>query len=105
MTGAHQGTVTYARCGTCGTPMFPVLSRLPCGHDDVQLQQLDEVGVVYSWTESRLAGPDPEVMVMADFLDGMLRITAPLVTGTAEIGDLVVVVPAFDIPYRMARCG
>ena len=42
---------------------------------------------------------------MADFLDGMLRITAPLVTGTAEIGDLVVVVPAIDIPYRMVRYG
>lgn len=85
-------TTLYARCAECGDASFPVHLLTPCGHGaPVTLHPFTESGEVYSWT--RTHGEDGTVVLaMADFLAGDLRVTAPVVGGTAvQIGDHVVV--------------
>ena len=78
-------------CPTCGNRMFPILSLPPCGHEAAPtIAPLDTPGVVYSWTRVWPSADSSTLMVMADFLDGDLRITAPLAgTDTIVIGDRV----------------
>jgi uncharacterized OB-fold protein len=82
--------------------MLPVLDRSPCGHGDrPDIEELVASGTVYSWTVFRL-GETPTTIAMADFLDGGLRVTAPVVSATeVAIGDEVVVVPGEGTPYAL----
>jgi uncharacterized OB-fold protein len=72
----------------------------PCGHDDEpERAPLDSPGIVYSWTR---VWPTPEsgrLMAMADFFDGALRVTAPVVdTGEVAIGDAVTAIIGSETP-------
>lgn len=90
-------------CPTCGTRMFPILSLPPCGHDSTpSIAPLDTTGVVYSWTRVWMSPDTSRLMVMADFLDGDLRITAPLVgTDTIVIGGSVRAVVGTETPVAL----
>lgn len=95
----------YGSCPTCGYVMLPVLEYLPCGHDGPPaLAPLDTLGTVYSWTRS-WTGPDRStVIAMADFLDGALRIGAPMVgSDEVAIGDLVTAVVGIESPTTLHR--
>lgn len=95
----RDDAVVYGRCPACGYVTLPVLELSPCGHADApDVQPLDGPGVVYSWTA---VGEEGEtLMVMADFLDGALRVTGPLdATTEIAIGDEVVVAPGTSSPY------
>ena len=86
--------------------MLPVLELPPCGHDGpTAVMPLESIGIVYSWTVTHTSG-SPELMAMADFLDGMLRITAP-VSGadTIAIGDSVRVYRGEATPIVIAPIG
>jgi uncharacterized OB-fold protein len=90
----------YAVCTVCGTPYFPVHPLSPCGHDgEPSLRAFDTAGTVYSWTLAH--GPDGSTpMAMVDFLDGALRVTAPVVgTDAVTIGDRMSVHLADDPPF------
>lgn len=91
--------VEYGRCAVCGYLMLPVPDIPPCGHRCVvETRPLEEPAVVYSWTRMRL-GQD-QILVMADFFDGGLRVTAPLLDAdSVEIGDRVRLVEGNDTPY------
>ena len=100
--------IQYGRCPACGYVMLPVLTMSPCGHaDEPQLIDLVEPGRVYSWTrvwegEEQTAN----VLVMADFLGGHLRVSAPLLgAGGVEIGDAVQVTAGTKTPYALIRLG
>lgn len=95
-------TVEYGTCTRCGYAMFPVPPLSPCGHDaPVELKPLVESGRVYSWTRVHL-GEEPQLIVMADFLGGRLRVNAPM-KGTEEvsIGDEVRLEADETYPYRL----
>lgn len=80
----------YGTCPTCGERMLPVLPFSPCGHDAPPIERpLDSIGVVYSWTATTT--PDgPRLMAMADFFDGALRVTGPVMGAEKiAIGDEV----------------
>jgi uncharacterized OB-fold protein len=93
----------YARCPVCGEASFPQHLLSPCGHDaPPELVAFDAPGEVYSWT--RTHGDDGAVLAMADFLEGELRVTAPVVGGEdVAIGDRVVVVSHADGSFALAR--
>lgn len=97
-----NGAVEYGTCPQCGDLSFPVLPLSPCGHgDEPQRRPLDEAGVVYSWTRV-WAGDESTLMAMADFLEGRLRVTAPVMDAEEiEIGAPVRVCPGLDTPYAM----
>lgn len=99
MSDSQRHSVEYGRCGTCGNLMFPVPEISPCGHSGkVETSPLEEPAFVYSWTRMRL-GQD-RILVMADFFDGELRVTAPLLDAdSVEIGDRVRLVKGDDTPY------
>ena len=81
--------VKYGVCPTCGYLMFPVTALQPCGHvGPAELLDLEAAGVVYSWSRS-WTGRDASVLIaMVDFLDGGLRITAPVIgVDEVSIGD------------------
>ena len=83
------GPVQYGVCSTCGYLIFPVTVLQPCGHEGTpELRELDAEGVVYSWSRSWTGKETSVLIAMTDFLDGGLRITAP-VNGADEvaIGD------------------
>jgi uncharacterized OB-fold protein len=86
----------FATCTDCGKRMLPVLDLPPCGHDAPQeIAPLDTPGVVYAWTRAWSTLDQGTLMAMADFLDGSLRVTAPLVEAEeVAIGDEVVAVEA-----------
>lgn len=88
MNQAELGPATYARCPACNQLTFPVHELSPCGHDaDPVLVPFDEVGTVFSWTRTH-QGDDVTVIAMTDFLDGDLRVTAPVVgVSRIAIGD------------------
>jgi len=93
----------YETCGTCGLMIFPILGLLPCGHAHATTAPLDAVGTVYSWTVSWLTG-QPVTVVMADFFDGALRVTAPLPSNEqVSIDDRVDVRMSDGWPYVMTR--
>jgi uncharacterized OB-fold protein len=98
-------TVDYGTCPVCGTVMLPVLKMSPCGHDAPPVRApLTEPGTVYSWTRVWLGDePDGRLIVMADFLDGGLRVTAPLDGSEIAIGDAVLLTTADDVPYRLVK--
>ena len=98
-------TVDYGTCPVCGTVMLPVLKMSPCGHDAPPVPApLTESGTVYSWTRVWLGyDPDGRLIVMADFLDGGLRVTAPLDGSEIAIGDTVLLTTADDVPYRLVK--
>ena len=79
---------------------MPILDFLPCGHDvEPERAPLDSIGSVYSWTRSRL-GQHEVLIVMADFFEGALRVTAPLLDDTEPaIGKAVRLVSGTGIPY------
>ena len=91
-------------CPTCGMRMVPVLELPPCGHDATpSIAPLDSPGVVYSWTRIWSSADASTLMVMADFFDGGLRITAPLVGAEhVEIGDQVNAVVGTETPVVLA---
>jgi uncharacterized OB-fold protein len=93
----------YARCTICNEAYFPVHALTPCGHDATpSLHTFEAPGTVYSWTRSH--GADGAVLIaMTDFLDGELRITAP-VTGvdSVDIGDELVVLSSDEVPFILA---
>ncbi|MDP2624193.1 MAG: hypothetical protein Q8Q29_10395 [Actinomycetota bacterium] len=98
--------VEYGTCPVCGYVMLPVLDRSPCGHREAsELRPLDKPGVVYSWTVSRIASDeDGTLLAMADFLDGRIRVTAPVLDADAiGIGDEVDVVPGVDTPLTLRK--
>jgi len=86
-----RGAPSYATCPTCGDHMLPVLELTPCGHAAAgHVQRLDSPGTVYSWTRTHQADGKGRLIAMADFLDGSLRVTGPVVaTGSIAIGDEV----------------
>jgi hypothetical protein len=70
----------------------------PCGHiEEPVVAELDECGEVYSWTKVTVG--EDRVMVMADFFDGDLRVTAPLLSGAVAIGDVVCLVAGDSTPF------
>lgn len=86
--------------------MLPVLPLSSCGHsDEVEILPLTESGEVYSWTRAHVGTPPGgTLMAMADFFDGALRVTAPVLDAEEiDIGDRVVVVPGEDTPYALRR--
>jgi uncharacterized OB-fold protein len=89
----------YGTCPTCGSLMLPVLALPPCGHDaPTTVTPLEGTGQVYSWTRA-WSGEDSTLMAMADFFDGRLRVTAPVVgTEAIAIGDRVEAVIGDDTP-------
>lgn len=91
-------------CPTCGMRMVPVLELPPCGHDSPpSIVPLDGPGVVYSWTRLWSSAESSQLMVMADFFDGGLRITAPLVGAeTVAIGDRVHAFTGTETPVVLA---
>lgn len=101
---AGRGSLSYGRCPACGYVMFPLLTTSPCGHDrEPDLVPLDEPGVVYSWTRVWKGEDEPgDVLAMADFLGGRLRVTAPMldVEGTT-IGARVRLVTGRDTDYAL----
>ncbi|HJR93542.1 MAG TPA: hypothetical protein VJ938_13940 [Acidimicrobiia bacterium] len=100
-----MAAVEYGTCPVCGTVMLPVLDLSPCGHDAPPVRApLTESGTVYSWTRVWLGDePNGRLIVMADFLDGALRVTAPLDGAEIAIGDAVVLTAAEDVPYRLVN--
>lgn len=97
--------VDHGICPACGYVMLPVLPLSPCGHnDDPVISPLTEPGFVYSWTQLR-TGEDVRTIVMADFLGGKLRVTAPFGGVGVEIGDRVWLRCGDDTPYVMVRGG
>ena len=100
-----MASVEYGTCPVCGTVMLPVLEMSPCGHDAPPVRApLTEPGTVYSWTRVWLGDePDGRLIVMADFLDGGLRVTAPLDGSEIAIGDAVLLTTADDVPYRLVK--
>ena len=44
-------------------------------------------------------------MVMADFLDGSLRVTAPFASDSVEIGDIVELRQGTTTPYELHPMG
>lgn len=91
-------------CPICGMRMVPVLELPPCGHDaQPSISSLDGPGVVYSWTRLWSSAETSQLMVMADFFDGDLRITAPLVGADAvAIGDQVHAAVGTETPVVLA---
>lgn len=81
--------------------MLPVLPLSPCGHGEpAELVELTDRGVVYSWTIVAEPNGEDTVMVMADFLDGGLRLTSPLAgADRVAIGDHVVVEHGNETPF------
>jgi len=99
-------TVDYGTCPTCGYVMLPVLPLSPCGHDEQPVfRPLNELGTVYSWTTVRLGEEMQEqTLAMADFLNGQLRVTAPVLNSNrVAIGDNVRVTVGRDTPYGLTR--
>lgn len=95
----------YGTCPTCGMHTLPVQDLSPCGHDvEPVLAPLEAQGVVYSWTRSWSTPDDSRLIVMADFLDGALRVTGPLAgDGPVEIGDTVWAHVGTDSPYVLSQ--
>ena len=93
--------VPYGTCPRCGYVMLPVLPQLPCGHDEEPvLAPLGTDGTVYSWTRVRLGDGAERVMAMVDFLEGRLRVTAPVLDqATVAIGDRMHLTTGNDTPY------
>ena len=93
----------YARCSVCGEAYFPVHALTPCGHDGVPtVYPFTESGEVYAWTRSY--GADGSVLIaMTDFLDGDLRVTAPVKEAeSVEIGDRLVVLTSDGSDFMLA---
>lgn len=81
----------YGECPICGYRMIPILELSPCGHDaETIVRTLDSEGIIYSWTRLWATPESGTVVAMADFLDGTLRIAAPVSVDSVEIGDSVV---------------
>ena len=95
--------VEYGTCPVCGYLMLPVLAQSPCGHEQAPLvAPMGEVGSVYSWTRVWLDADAGRLLAMADFLDGRLRVTAPLLDADAvSIDDRVRVVRGTSTPYAL----
>jgi uncharacterized OB-fold protein len=100
-----MSSVEYGQCPVCGYVMLPVLDRAPCGHHEApELRPLDEPGVVYSWTVTRISEDDGTLLAMADFLGGRIRVTAPVLhADEIAIGDEVDVVSGIDTPLALRR--
>lgn len=105
MTSEH-GHVDYGECTECGFLMLPIPALSPCGHSaPVETRPLSDTGVVYTWTRARLGASD-QLMVMADFFDGRLRITAPLLESEqVSIGASVTLITGVNTPYAFVRIG
>lgn len=91
----------YGTCPVCGYMMMPILELMPCGHDAVpQRAPLDSVGQVYSWTRSWHGEGLSTLIAMADFFEGRLRITAPVVNAeSVEVGDTIAARASDEGPY------
>jgi len=85
--------------------MLPVLSISPCGHDgEPEILPLTSAGTVYSHTRVWASDKVSTVIVMADFLEGELRVAAPLLgADDIAIGDAVRAVPGKTTPYALER--
>ena len=94
--------LSYIRCPACGHAAFPEHALPTCGHAGPGTSySFTEEGQVYAWTRVHGAG-GTTLLAMADFLDGEVRVTAPLV-GTAEVsvGDRVRVRRGAELPYEL----
>lgn len=97
-------TVDYGTCPVCGYVMLPILALSPCGHEKAPtVTPLDQPGVVYSWTRVWLGSEENgRILAMADFLNGQLRVTAPVVgVDQIAIGDSVEVTVGTDTPLAL----
>jgi uncharacterized OB-fold protein len=84
--------------------MLPILALSPCGHEKAPtVTPLDQPGVVYSWTRVWLGSEENgRILAMADFLNGQLRVTAPVVgVDQIAIGDSVEVTVGTDTPLAL----
>jgi len=94
----------YARCSDCGYLMFPVPDLTLCGHDGgVELLPFEEPGQVYSRTRIPAMTESSVTMAMVDFLDGRIRVSAPVEAGDVRIGEEVRLVAGRATPYAFAR--
>ncbi len=102
-----RDTVEYGTCPACRYVMLPILPLSPCGHDDQPvLTPLTESGIVYSWTAVQRTLEESTTLAMADFLEGRLRITAPIIdSAEIAIGDRVRVTLGRDTPFGLYRVG
>lgn len=89
-----QEQIEYGACTTCGYLSFPILALSPCGHEGEQARRpFEGDGEVYSWSRSWTGREESVLIAMADFLDGSIRVTAPMVDAEdISIGDRVDVV-------------
>jgi uncharacterized OB-fold protein len=97
----------YGECPVCGYRMVPVLDLSPCGHDaETIVRALDAEGTIYSWTRLWTSAESSTLVAMADFLDGTLRIAAPVgATDSIEIGDRVVARRGDNTPLELTPTG
>jgi uncharacterized OB-fold protein len=93
----------YARCPVCREVSFPRHVLSPCGHDaEPELFALADAGEVYSWTRTHTAGV-ATVIAMTDFLNGELRVSAPVIDrDEVAIGDRLVVLSSEDGSFVLA---
>jgi uncharacterized OB-fold protein len=92
MSVLEREPIAYAVCSQCSYPSWPILDMLTCGHaNEPDIHELREAGQVYSWTRSWKSEGESAIIVMADFLEGSLRIIGPLGADCGEIaiGDKV----------------
>jgi len=97
----------YGTCPTCGEAMLPVLELTPCGHDAAPtVRPLDSLGSIYSWTRTHPADGTGRLIAMADFLEGSLRVTGPVVgVESIAIGDTVRAAIGDDTPIVLIPAG
>ena len=103
---SHDQPPQYGECPICGYRMIPVLDLSPCGHDaETIVRTLDSEGTIYSWTRLWATPESSTVVAMADFLDGTLRIAAPVAADSIEIGDLVLAGRGETTPLELTPIG
>jgi uncharacterized OB-fold protein len=94
----------YARCSVCDEAYFPLHTLTPCGHSaPPSLHSFTEPGEVYAWTRSHGSG-GAVLIAMADFLDGDIRVTAPVPGVDAiAVGDHLTVLTSEDGSFILAQ--
>ena len=99
----------YGECPICGDRMIPILELSPCGHDaETIVRTLDSEGIIYSWTRLWATPESSTLVAMADFLDGTLRIAAPVSADSVdslEIGGSVIARRGGATPLELVPTG
>jgi hypothetical protein len=95
-----RSNLAFGTYPTCGYEMFAMLPQSPCRHEvDPVLAPLDGFGTVYSWTRVSIGDETTEVIAMADFREGRVRVTAPVLEGSMKIRSSVVLPPGATTAY------